>query len=253
MIKLNPVYSDLAHDLTMLIDVVALSKLHCDMPIKAKLKYATTKNFVGSVISGYDPSAHDFALLTPKAARALCQVQSYLLENYHLGLLIYDSYRPKRAVNHFLMWTKDRTTTETELVRKSKHYPSVEKDKLFELGYLAEDSNHCYGNTVDLVLIDEQGKKLDMGTRFDYMDIKSHTTATASDIGETAVRNRHTLRDAMVQFGFEPYPEEYWHFTHGGVAGREVQDPLDIVITPDMKGIVDEDDSEKPSDQTQLS
>ncbi|KTD74614.1 M15 family metallopeptidase [Legionella waltersii] len=221
----------------MLIDVVSLSQFSCDKPIIARLKYATHENFVGTVIPGYNPDAHDFALMTPDAANALCQVQQYLLNHYNFSLLIYDSYRPKRAVDYFLIWSKQAGSSEIETVRKELHYPIINKNQLFELGYLAEDSNHCYGNTVDLVLIDAQGNKLDMGTRFDFMDIKSRSDATATEIGERAVHHRKILRDAMMHFDFEPYPEEYWHYTHGGIEGREVMTPMDVAITSDLKGV----------------
>lgn len=223
----------------MLVDVVALSQNKCSVSIQAKLKYATKKNFLGSIVDGYTPSAKDFALMTPTAANKLCEVQNYLLNTYGVGLLIYDAYRPKRAVNHFMFWSKESVKDAYELERKEKHYPNVEKNKFFELGYVAEDSGHCYGNTVDLTLIDiKTGNKLPMGTRFDYMDEKSHVTATADIIGEEALQHRKILNEAMIQFGFHPYEEEYWHFSYGGSSGREIQEPLDIPITPEMKGLL---------------
>jgi D-alanyl-D-alanine dipeptidase len=215
-----------------LIDVTALSQEKCKSPIKAQLKYATRKNFVGRPITGYEVNAKNIALMTPNAANALCNVQNYLLENYDVSLLILDAYRPKRAVMDFVFWSKQPAHDEHELKRKEKHYPNIEKGQLFELGYVAEDSGHCYGNTVDLVLIDNKtGGKLDMGARFDFMDEKSHTTATSEQIGETAHKNRQILAEAMEKFGFQPYKEEFWHFSHYGKEGREVQEPMDTEIT----------------------
>jgi len=223
----------------MLIDVVKLSEKLCSFPIKSELKYATTKNFVGRVINGYEPDLTSLALLTPKAARKLCAVQNALIQQYHFGLLIYDAYRPKRAVQDFLHWTKQDVVNQYELERKEKHYPRIHKNQLFKLGYLSEDSNHCYGNTVDLVLIDiATNKALDMGARFDYMDTISRTTATSHEIGEHAFQHRKILSDVMNKFDFQPYIEEFWHFCHGGMKGREVSEPMDIEITSLMKGIV---------------
>lgn len=110
-----------------LIDVVKLSKKECHIPIKAKLKYGTSKNFVGRPIDGYDPNVTDVALMTPKAAEHLCKVQNYLIQNYGYGLLIYDAYRPIRAVKDFLYWTKQKPANDYELVRKEKHYPNIPK------------------------------------------------------------------------------------------------------------------------------
>jgi D-alanyl-D-alanine dipeptidase len=219
-----------------LVNVVALSEKSCKEPIKAKLKYATEKNFVGRVIEGYTPQITTVALMTSLAAKKLCQVQNYLIDKYNYGLLIYDAYRPKRAVSDFVNWSKQPPSGETELIRKTKHYPSISKPQLFELGYVAEDSGHCYGNTVDLVLIDlATGKKLEMGARFDFMDEKSHTTVDTSQISQQAYDNRKTLAEAMQKFGFEPYKEEFWHFSHGGKQGREVQEPIDLDIATALR------------------
>jgi D-alanyl-D-alanine dipeptidase len=221
-----------------LMDVIELSKKKCVLPIQAKLAYATSHNLVGRPLNGYHVDALDICLLTPKAANALCQVQNDLVKQYQMGLFIYDTYRPKRAVLDLMRWAKTPAASDNELHRKKLHYPHLEKNQLFNLGYIAEDSNHCYGNTVDLVLIDLQTQQLlDMGAIFDYMDQRSHLTATIAEIGETAYRHRRILVDAMEKLGFHPYEKEYWHFCHGGRAGSEVNAPLDIEITPLLKGI----------------
>lgn len=223
---------------TKLIDTTALSKQRCPQPIECKLAYSTPYNFLGRIVDGYHPEAHDICLLTPKAAEALCEVQNYLLKKYNYGLFVYDSYRPKRAVLDFAAWSKAPPANDFELQRKALHYPHIEKSQFFELGYVSADSNHCYGNTIDLVLIDAKTKMfLNMGAIFDYMDELSHLTITAEQIGEEAYRHRQILIEAMTTFGYQPYQYEFWHFCHGGRVGSEVNAPLDIEITPDLKGI----------------
>lgn len=59
----------------------------------------------------------------------------------------------------------------------------------------------------------------------------------SNQIGEQAHKNRRILSQAMQKFGFEPLKEEFWYFSHGGIAGRETLEPLDIKITPKMHGI----------------
>jgi D-alanyl-D-alanine dipeptidase len=219
-----------------LINVIKLSENNCRVPIRAELKYATKNNFVGRVIDGYTPGLTDIALMTPNAAANLCRVQDDLISDYGYGLLIFDAYRPKRAVMDFLSWTTQPPANAFELERKAKHYPNIEKHQLFELGYVVEDSNHCYGNTVDLVLFNNNTNELlDMGARFDFMDTTSHITTESSVIGETAVRNRMILSKAMQKFGFEPYYAEFWHFSHGGRKGREVIEAMDIAITSEFE------------------
>lgn len=217
--------------MTHLIDVIALSKNSCQSPIHGHLAYATDDNIVGRPIAGYHERAAHLCLLTPKAAQALCEVQNWLIQQHRLGLYIYDAYRPKRAVMDFLHWSKQPLQPH-EYAIKQNYYPRIDKEQLFPLGYFAEDSSHCYGNTVDLVLMDLATKtKLNMGTIFDFMDETSYCAAPPTLIGEEAYHARHLLREAMLAFQFEPYENEYWHFSHQGVAGREITTSLDIEIT----------------------
>lgn len=219
----------------LLVDVIQLSKIRCKQPIRGDLKYATWENFVGRVITGYSPDARDICLLTHTAAEMLCKVQDYLFSNYHYNLLIFDAYRPLRTVKDWAEWFKQPPANDYELERKKIHYPHLEKKQLAEFGYIADAvSKHCFGATVDLVLINADGKELDMGVCFDYFDELAHPTATADQIGEHAVKNRQILAEAMQRYGFHPYAKEYWHFDHEKVG---VIEPMDIPITSDLRGI----------------
>ncbi|MDR3477927.1 MAG: M15 family metallopeptidase [Gammaproteobacteria bacterium] len=224
--------------LAHLVDVIALSRKECERPIKAHLTYATRDNFIGQVINGYTEGLTDFALMTKNAAAALCKVQDDLIEQHNISLLIYDSYRPKKAVKHFMRWSSEPVPVdhngEHELKRKNIHYPHIEKDQLFNLGYVAEDSQHCYGHTVDLVLIDKNEKELDLGACFDYMDPLSHITVTADEIGEAAHKHRTLLRETMQKHGFIPYTKEFWHFSF---QDKLIKEPIDITISKTLKAL----------------
>lgn len=221
-----------------LLDVIELSRLLCEQSLRGKLAYATIDNFAGQILDGYHPEALEVCLMTPKAAKALCQAQNQLIRNHQLGLFIHDSYRPRRAVKRLLQWMNEPVKDEWELSQKRKHYPKVEKSEFVKLHYLSEDSNHCYGNTVDVFLCDfKTGNTLNHGTVYDYMDRKSHLSATAEEIGVEAWQNRQILQAAMTEAGFLPHDTEYWHFSHGGQEGREVREPFDLEITPGLKGL----------------
>ena len=220
--------------LDKLVDVVALSHKRCSRPIAAQLVYATPDNFLGRTVAAYTPGVTDFALLTKEAADSLCQVQNELLTQHNLGLLIYDSYRPKTAVLDFVHFSKAPIHSDYELARKQIHYPHIEKNQFFDLGYVAEDSQHCYGNTVDLVLVDTQDKELNHGACFDYMDELSHINRTAADIGAEALKNRTILSDAMQKFGFLTYPYEFWHYSF---KEKSVHTPMDFPITEELRGL----------------
>lgn len=214
----------------ILIDVIHLSKELCSIPIQGELAYATKENFLGRIVNGYHPMAKQRCLLAQNAARKLCGVQN-LLSKKHLGLFIFDGYRPLRAVKDFAEWIQQPPASDYELLRKQIHYPHLEKSQLAKLGYLAEKvSKHCFGSTVDLSLIDLKTQNLlDMGASFDYFDEIAHSTATADVIGHTAHHNRQSLFHAMNEFGFIPHPKEYWHFDHPEL---ETDIPIDIEITP---------------------
>lgn len=220
----------------LLVDVIALSKLRCQQPIQGELKYATRENFVGRIIDGYSPNAKDICLLTRNPAEMLCKVQDYVVNEYNYSLFILDAYRPLRAVKDWAHWFKQPPADDYELQRKKIHYPNLEKKQLAELGYVADTvSKHCFGATVDLILIDlASQQELEMGVCFDFFDELAHPTASAEQIGEQAVKNRQLLAEAMQRYGYHPYPKEYWHFDHEKV---EAAEPMDIAITSDLRGI----------------
>ena len=218
-----------------LVDVVKLSHRECQHPIEAQLAYATCENFIGRIINGYHPNAAHVCLLTRNAAQALCEVQNNLNKN-NLGLFVFDSYRPLRAVKDFGQWMHNPTEETHEIARKQIHYPHLEKNQLAELGYVADCvSNHCFGDTIDLSLIDLNTKQLlDMGVCFDYFGELSHPTTPPKEIGAEAYQNRMLLSHAMQQAGFAPYEKEYWHFTY---CKRDIETPIDIEITPELEGL----------------
>ena len=168
------------------------------------IRYYTTYNFVGARIDGYEAPV---AVLTREAADALKLVRDDM-KAQGLRLVIYDAYRPQRAVDHFANWAEDITDTRMKAV----FYPDVDKADLFEKGFIARRSGHSRGSTVDLTLLDEAtGKLLDMGGPFDFFGELSHPDYA----GVTAQQheNRMLLQSAMMKRGFKPLSTEWWHFT----------------------------------------
>ena len=167
-------------------------------------RYATTNNLTGHVVEGY---------LAPRAvgsralAQALAAAQRAAREQ-DLTLLVWDAYRPQRAVNCLLNWA---AAPEDQLT-KSVYYPRIHKADLVPLGYIAPQSAHSRGSAVDLTLANARsGRPLFMGGVFDLMDpISGHD---AADIPQVARRNRVRLKTLMERFGFLPYQAEWWHYT----------------------------------------
>ncbi|SDB34962.1 M15 family metallopeptidase [Butyrivibrio sp. INlla16] len=169
-----------------------------------EIRYYSTFNFIGDRIDGYTQPT---ALLTKEAAAALKAASDEAI-NQGYRLKIYDAYRPQRAVDHFVRWAKD---LEDQRMKKV-FYPEVPKEKLFTLGFIAEHSGHSRGSTVDLTLFDmSRGCDVDMGGYFDFFGDISHYDHP--DLTDAQRAGRALLRDIMLHAGFEPYENEWWHFT----------------------------------------
>lgn len=183
-------------------DFVNISDVAGDVVLE--LRYYSTYNFIGDRIDGY---LEPIALLTKEAAAALKAASSEAVRNGY-RIKIYDAYRPQRAVEHFVRWAKDLNDTRM----KSIFYPEVSKENLFLEGYIAEHSGHSRGSTVDITLFDmAKGCEADMGGYFDYFGEISHSDY--KELDEKQYNNRMLLRRIMVNCGFTPLREEWWHFT----------------------------------------
>ncbi len=169
------------------------------------IRYYSTYNFVGARIDGYE---EPIALLTREAADAL-RLVSDDLRGHGYRLVIYDGYRPQRAVDHFVRWAEELSAD----AMKAVFYPDVEKRELFEKGFIAQRSGHSRGSTVDLTLLEERtGRLLDMGGVFDYFGERSHPDFNGN-LTQAQRDNRMLLRRAMMDRGFRPLSTEWWHFT----------------------------------------
>lgn len=169
------------------------------------IRYYSTFNFVGERVDGYQ---EPIALLTKEAALALKNVND---EAISLGyrLKIFDCYRPQMAVDHFIRWSKQVDNIKT----KEYFYPNLDKDKLFELGFVSKKSSHSRGSTVDLTLFNMKTQSdIDVGGTFDYFGELSWSDYTRA-LTSKQIDNRKLLKELMTKHGFIPLKEEWWHFT----------------------------------------
>lgn len=167
-------------------------------------KYATADNFTGAPVDGY---------LAARVAgtRALCTALEAAQEKARalgFGLHLWDAYRPQRAVDRFLAWT----ALPEDGLTKARHYPNIDRSAMVELGYIAANSGHSRGGTVDLTLAHlDTGALAEMGGGYDLMDPVSHHGAAG--VPAVAAANRRLLRTLMEDCGFRAYPWEWWHYT----------------------------------------
>ena len=130
--------------------------------------------------------------------RALCAALDRAREkaaSLGFGLLLWDGYRPQRAVDCFLRWSQQPEDGRTKL----RHYPNIDRPEMFERGYVAAKSGHSRGGTVDLTLYDlATGELAPMGGDHDLMDPVSHHGATGitQSKRETATTSAPSWRPA---------------------------------------------------------
>lgn len=168
------------------------------------IRYAGENNFLGRPVQGYEAAE---CWLSQEATKALLTAQR-LAEADGFALMIFDCYRPQRAVDDFVQWVGGDESEPTKTV----YYPNISRKELIERGYIASRSGHSRGSTVDVSLFDaKSGEHADMGTPWDYFDKRSHTDNT--QISKAASENRQTLKDIMERAGFRGYYAEWWHFT----------------------------------------
>ncbi|RDV43903.1 D-Ala-D-Ala dipeptidase VanX [Leifsonia sp. ku-ls] len=166
-------------------------------------KYATWDNFVGRPVDGYLANR---IVGTRALGEALAAARDEAAA-HGFGLLLWDGYRPQRAVDCFLRWAEQPEDGRTKL----RHYPNIDRREMFELGYVAERSGHSRGSTVDLTLYRlATGELAAMGGDHDLMDAVSHH---AAEVPEPELANRMLLRSVMEASGFRPYAAEWWHYT----------------------------------------
>ena len=166
--------------------------------IAIDLRYASADNFVGRDL--YSP--FDCAWLHRDAAAALEQAVGWLARTRPgATLLVLDALRPQRVQQQ--LWD---ALDGTELRM-----------------YLADPergSIHSFGMALDITILDEAGRELDMGTGFDDLTERSHpllepAMVACGALNEAQVGHRRLLRDAMGQAGFRGINSEWWHFDCG--------------------------------------
>ncbi|MBN9070294.1 MAG: M15 family metallopeptidase [Rhizobiales bacterium] len=200
-----------------------------DPSIRQDIRYAGSDNFLGRPVAGYGAPR---CILTRQAAEALAAVQAALKAEGRT-LVVFDCYRPRRAVLDMLSWARQGTAADPQW------HPGVRRDRLVAEGYIAGRSAHSRGSTVDLAIapLDEKGaapdpacgtrgaRTLDFGTGFDCFAPESATASQA--VPPAARRNRRDLTALMKKAGFRNYAREWWHF---GLVGEPFRKAFDFPV-----------------------
>jgi D-alanyl-D-alanine dipeptidase len=172
--------------------------------IRWDAKYATWDNFTGTPVDGYGVNRIVGSLAM---AAALLEATVHAAD-LGFGLLLWDGYRPQRAVDRFIEWSTRAEDGRT----KQRFYPNIERADMVADGYVARRSGHSRGSAVDLTLYrSDTGELVPMGGGHDLMDERSHHGAPS--VTGTAAQNRRTLCSIMERSGFRRYDSEWWHYS----------------------------------------
>ena len=172
--------------------------------IRWDAKYATWDNFTGKPVDGYEANR----IVGTTALCAALERARDEAASLGFGLLLWDGYRPQRAVDCFLRWAEQPE----DGLMKPRHYPNIARAEMFERGYVAARSGHTRGSTVDLTLYHlATGELARMGGGHDLMDSVSHHGAEG--VTRVEADNRQSLRAVMEACGFSSYESEWWHYT----------------------------------------
>jgi D-alanyl-D-alanine dipeptidase len=166
------------------------------------IRYYSPNNFTGHRINGYKAP---IPYMTKEALTALASAAENLRKQGY-RLLIWDSYRPQKAVDDFVEWINNPNEPGDKTF-----FPTLDKSELLAGMYIMEKSGHTRGSTVDLTLIKKDGSYVDMGGTFDLFSEISHPDY--KKLTKKQKRNRKILSDAMTKAGFTGIDSEWWHFT----------------------------------------
>jgi D-alanyl-D-alanine dipeptidase len=153
-----------------------------DFDVEISLAYATAENITGRPVY----ARADCYLLQPAAAalqRAIGQAA-----RLGLRLRLFDALRPTEA-----QWKLWNFNPDPEFLADPRR-----------------GSPHSRGVAVDLTLIGEDGRDLDMGTAFDAFTKLSHHGN--DQVSAQAQRNRLLLMGLMTEAGWDFYRNEWWHY-----------------------------------------
>jgi D-alanyl-D-alanine dipeptidase len=128
-----------------------------------------------------------------------------------IRLCVAESYRPLALQQRY--WQRANAK-----LRPRGEHPSWSDDDVADEAakYVAPPwitPPHSTGGAIDLVLIDDDGRELDMGC-----PLNEHCAAMmtrADGLSSDASANRQVLVEAMTSAGFVNYDHEWWHYSFG--------------------------------------
>jgi len=156
---------------------------------------------------------------------SLIAAQTQLQQNYqNWKILIFDAYRPVEVQQFMVDYTfnqialaqgcefpvsEDKRQVIIEHVYQFWAVPSLDR---------AMPPPHSTGAALDVTLVDENNRLIDMGSPIDEISERSYPDyfgKSNEPQKQEYHRHRKILKDAMIAAGFQQHPKEWWHFCLG--------------------------------------
>ncbi|MCG2459673.1 M15 family metallopeptidase [Flavobacteriaceae bacterium F89] len=158
------------------------------------LRYATTNNFLKAQV--YDCAE---CYTRVKTAKALIKAnEAFLKKGYRIKF--FDCYRPNSV--QYKMW---------KIVPNPQYVANPKKGSI-----------HNKGGAVDITLVTLEGKKVDMGTDFDFFGKKAYHDNL--DLPQDILDHRKLLKETMEEYGFWSIRTEWWHYNLAAASNDKVVD-----------------------------
>lgn len=134
------------------------------------------------------------------------------LKSKNLKIKLYDAYRS---------YDNQKESWNRRYKEIKEKYPDLDEKELERLTKLRVSKvtnkdnvgGHQTGGAIDITLTDENGKELNMGTK--YSEHNNKTKTENRYLTEEEKENREYLKKQLEKLGFINYPNEWWHFCYG--------------------------------------
>ncbi|MEA5523047.1 M15 family metallopeptidase [Limnoraphis robusta] len=164
--------------------------------------------------------------LRQEVLERLITAQTQLQSDYPgWKILIFDAYRPLEVQQFMVDYTFAEIIKAREL--KPDLISAEERKAILEEVYQfwavpsldpATPPPHSTGAAIDITLVNNTGKIVDMGSPIDEISPRSypnHFAESSHLVEQKYHQNRQILAAVMISAGFQQHPNEWWHFSYG--------------------------------------
>lgn len=156
-------------------------------------------------------------------------------------ILIFDAYRPIAVQQFMVDYTFAQVVQAQGLIadKLSESQQDRIRQQVYQIWAVPSldprtPPPHSTGGAVDITLVDDSGKTVNMGSPIDELSPRSHPDYFAHSTNREEQQyhaHRQLLKDVMYLAGFMRHPGEWWHFCYGDqmYAWLKQQENPDIV------------------------